>query len=64
MKLFALNGAVASSLEPITTAINGMFNDAKTAGLALVIGAIGIGVIFVAGKWIWGVAKEWLKKAK
>jgi len=51
-------------LQPIQDAIIGMFGNAKTAGLAIVIAAISMGVIFVAGKWIWGVAKEWLKKAK
>lgn len=51
-------------LQPIMDAITGMFGTAKTAGVTIVVAAIAIGVIFVAGAWVWGVAKTWLKKAK
>lgn len=55
---------VASELTPITTAITSMFGSAKSAGITIVVAAIGIGVIFVAGAFIWGLARTWLKRAK
>lgn len=53
-----------SELAPITGAITDMFSTAKSAGITIVTGAIAIGVIFVAGAFIWSLAKTWLKRAK
>lgn len=50
-----------SELDPIMTAFTDLFTNAKTAGITIVVTAIGVGVIFVAGKWLWGKAKQWLK---
>lgn len=50
-----------TELEPIMTAFTGLFDSAKTAGITIITTAIGIGVVFVAGKWLWGKAKQWLK---
>lgn len=54
------NKDVDSIIGPILD----MFETAKINGIVIIITAIGIGVIFVAGAWIWKVAKTWLKKAK
>jgi len=51
-------------LDAILSPILSMFETSKVNGILIIITAISIGVIFVAGKWIWGIAKEWLKKAK
>lgn len=49
-------------LSTITTAMTGVFGSVKTAGLTIVTGAIGLGVIFIGAKWLWGKTRQWLAK--
>lgn len=51
-----------SDLSTITTAMSGVFDSVKTAGITIVTSAIGLGVIFIGGRWLWGKTKEWLRK--
>ena len=53
-----------AGLSQISGAITGMFSSAQSAGIAIVVGAITIGVVFVAGAFIWGLAKSWLTKSR
>lgn len=48
-------------LAQIQAPMEGLFATAQTAGIAIVVAAIGIGVIFVVAKWLWGKTKQWLK---
>jgi len=50
-----------AGLEAITTPMEGLFDTAQTAGVAIVVAAITIGVIFIVAKWLWGKTKQWLK---
>ena len=56
--------AVTESLSPITGSITGMFTSAQTTGITIVTSAIAVGVVFVAGAFIWSLAKTWLKRSK
>lgn len=49
------------ALEQITTPMTGLFDTAQSAGITIVVAAIGIGVIFIVAKWLWGKTKQWLK---
>lgn len=59
--LFLAGAGTGDGLDQITGAFSGIFDSAKSAGITIVLGAIGIGVIFIVGKWLWGKAKQWLK---
>lgn len=48
-------------LEQITTPMVGLFDTAQTTGITIVVAAIGIGVIFIVAKWLWGKTKTWLQ---
>ncbi len=50
-----------TGLEAIQAPMEGLFSTAQTAGVAIVVAAIGIGVIFIVAKWLWGKTKQWLK---
>lgn len=43
----------------VDSVING-FKDLKYYGIKIVILAIGLGVIFIGGKWLWIKVKQWL----
>ena len=49
-------------LTQVTTEMVGVFSNVKTAGLSIVSAAIGLGVIFIGGKWLWGKTREWLAR--
>lgn len=49
-------------LKTVTDLMIGLFTDVKTAGLAIMAAAIGLGIIFVGGKWLWGKTRQWLSK--
>lgn len=55
-------GVADAGLGQITEAMTGVFSDVKQAGITIVITAIGLGVIFIGGKWLWGKTKQWLSK--
>lgn len=52
-----------ADLQTLVTQMTGIFGDAKTGGLAIVGGAIAIGIIFICAKWLWGKTRAWLAKA-
>lgn len=56
----AVETTINSDLNEIMGSFTGLFNSAKTAGITIITTAIGVGVIFVAGKWLWGKTKQWL----
>jgi chitodextrinase len=43
--------------------MNDVFENSKLAGLIVVGSAIGIGLIFIAGRWAWARLRQWLTKA-
>lgn len=51
-----------SDLSTLTTLMTGLFSDVKTAGITIVTAAIGIGVVFIGAKWLWGKTRQWLAK--
>lgn len=50
-----------SGLDEIVAPMTGLFSTAQTTGITIVVAAIGIGVIFIVAKWLWGKTKQWLK---
>jgi hypothetical protein len=50
-----------TGLSQITAPMLGLFDTAQSTGITIVVAAIGIGVIFVVAKWLWGKTKTWLK---
>lgn len=42
----------------MTSGLSGM----QTAGIAVVLAAIGVGVLFLGAKFLWGKVKQWLAK--
>jgi len=51
-----------SELSTITSSMTGVFDAVKTSGITIVTGAIGLGVIFIGAKWLWGKTRQWLAK--
>lgn len=51
-----------SDLSTIVTAMSGIFDTVKTSGITIVTSAIGLGVIFIGAKWLWGKTRQWLAK--
>ena len=49
-------------LTQVTTTMVGVFDSVKTAGLQIVTAAIGLGIVFIGGKWLWGKTREWLAR--
>ncbi|MNW44039.1 hypothetical protein D3C74_212550 [compost metagenome] len=41
-----------------------MFGTAGTIGLAIIGGAVALGLMVVLARWGWGLLKGWLSKAK
>jgi hypothetical protein len=41
-----------------------MFGTAGTIGLAVIGGAVALGLIVVLARWGWGLLKKWLASAK
>lgn len=54
---------MGTEMTTITTAMSGVFDSVKTPGVTIVVSAIGLGVIFLGGQWLWGKTRQWLKKA-
>lgn len=52
---------MGESLEQIVNPMLQVFTDVKDAGISIVVAAIGLGVVFIGGKWLWGKARQWLK---
>lgn len=51
-----------ADLTTIVESMTGIFDQVKTSGITIVTGAIGIGVIFIGAKWLWGKTRQWLAK--
>ncbi len=49
-------------MSTIMDALLGIFTTAKDNGVIITIAAITAGIIFVVAAWLWGKAKQWLKK--
>lgn len=49
-------------LDQIIAPMTGLFSTAQSTGITIVTTAIGVGVIFVVAKWLWGKTNQWLKK--
>lgn len=52
--------SVTSDLEKIGSSMTGVFSSVKTVGMTIVTSAIGLGLIFVGAKWLWGKVRIWL----
>lgn len=55
---------MSAELTTITSAMSGVFENAKTGGVTIVTGAIAVGAIFIVAKFIWGMCRSWLQRAK
>lgn len=53
---------MTGDLSTIVTAMTGVFDSVKSAGITIVTTAIGLGVIFIGAKWLWGKTRQWLAK--
>jgi hypothetical protein len=49
-------------MEAVTKLMTDVFSQVQTAGLAIMTAAIGLGVIFIGGKWLWGKTRQWLSR--
>lgn len=49
-----------ADLQALCDVMGGIFVEAKAGGLVLVTAAIGIGIIFIGAKFLWGKTKQWL----
>mgnify|MGYP000012428278 FL=1 len=47
-------------MTEVTNLMLGVFTDVKTGGLQIMTAAVGLGVVFVGGKWLWGKTRQWL----
>jgi hypothetical protein len=54
---------MGTELTTITSSMTGVFDSVKASGVTIVTSAIGLGVIFLGGAWLWGKTRQWLKKA-
>lgn len=52
----------AEGLGDFTTAMTSGFSDMKTQGIVIVLAAIGVGVLFLGAKFLWGKVKQWTSK--
>lgn len=50
-------------LQTLVTQMTGVFASAKSAGLAIVGGAVGIALVFIAARFGYGLLRRWLAKA-
>lgn len=49
-------------MAEVTALMLDVFSQVKTGGIAIMTAAVGLGVVFVGGKWLWGKTKQWLSK--
>ncbi len=47
-------------MTEVTNLMLGVFTDVKSSGLQIMTAAVGLGVVFVGGKWLWGKTRQWL----
>jgi hypothetical protein len=50
-------------MDAVTTLMTGVFTTVQAAGMKIMTAGVGLGIIFIGGKWLWGKTKQWLAKA-
>jgi hypothetical protein len=53
---------VVTGLQDIANLLVSLITGIKDKGLIIVTAAVGIGLIFIGGRWLWGKTKQWLSK--
>lgn len=59
---FAFADGSSSDLSQVTSSMVSVFSQVKSAGMTIMTSAIGMGLVFIGGKWLWGKTKQWLAK--
>lgn len=49
-------------MAEVTAMMLEVFADVKTGGMSIMTAAVGLGIVFVGGKWLWGKTRQWLAR--
>lgn len=49
-------------MDEVSTLMLGVFESVQAAGLKIMVAAVGLGIVFIGGKWLWGKTRQWLSK--
>lgn len=55
-------GDTGVDFSQFTNAMTSGFANMQTAGITIVLAAIGMGVLFIGAAFLWGKVRQWTKK--